>query len=68
MVQSVGTAWDGVVKGSGRTERDEPPFINLDRLLNPGFDETRPGAYIHVCHSATVTRTRTLCTPVLVSC
>lgn len=25
-----------------RGERDEPPFINLDRLLNPGFDET-PG-------------------------
>lgn len=21
-------------------EGDEPPFINLDRLLNPGFDET----------------------------
>lgn len=53
--------------GGGRTERDEPPFINLDRLLNPGFDETRLGAYIHVCHSAAVTRTRTLRTPVLVS-
>lgn len=31
-------------EGGGRTERDEPPFINLDRLLNPGFDETRAGS------------------------
>lgn len=27
---------------AGKRWRDEPPFINLDRLLNPGFDET-PG-------------------------
>lgn len=33
----------GEVVGGGRTKRDEPPFINLDRLLNPGFDET-PGS------------------------
>jgi len=31
---------DEGVAGGGRTERDEPSFINLDRLLNPGFDET----------------------------
>lgn len=44
-VQSVGTTkgeGKGEVVGGRRTKRDEPPFINLDRLLNPGFDET-PG-------------------------
>lgn len=33
------------------TERGiEPPFINLDRLLNPGFDETpsRKRTYTYV--------------------
>lgn len=45
----------GEAMGGGRTKRDEPPFINLDRLLNPGFDETpgRERTYIHVCHRAT---------------
>lgn len=42
--------------GGGRTERDEPSFINLDRLLNPGFDET-PGwehtyTYVTVRHDS----------------
>lgn len=37
-VQSVGTTRGRRVAGEG--ERDEPSFINLDRLLNPGFDET----------------------------
>jgi len=31
---------DEEAAGGRRTERDEPSFINLDRLLNPGFDET----------------------------
>lgn len=39
-VQSVGTMRGWRVAGGERTERDEPSFINLDRLLNPGFDET----------------------------
>lgn len=36
--------------GGGQTWRDEPPFINLDRLLNPGFDETpgRERTYMYV--------------------
>lgn len=36
--------------------RDEPAFINLGRLLNPRFDETRLRTY--VCRSADVARTR----------
>lgn len=72
-VQSVGTTkgvgeGKGEVVGGGRTKRDEPPFINLDRLLNPGFDET-PGSertYTYVtarrCYAYTHARK-----PVLVS-
>lgn len=45
---------------AGGTERDEPSFINLDRLLNPGFDETLGWKRTRMSpRDATVTRTRT---------